>query len=111
MRQLVQKVLPMGGFWWQLMDGRGMQIMPGNDDDVTHPAPRTSRLLAGSDHALTDAHTAPVHLLPLPPESHPPPAARTRATPACLSVLAPCPPFPFLRVFFLCAARRRAQSR
>lgn len=28
MRQLVQKVLPMGGFWWQLMDGRGMQIMP-----------------------------------------------------------------------------------
>ena len=28
MRQLVQKVLPMGGFWWQLMDGKGMQLMP-----------------------------------------------------------------------------------
>ena len=28
MRQLVQKVLPMGGFWWHLMDGRGMQIIP-----------------------------------------------------------------------------------
>ena len=28
MYQLTKKVLPLGGFWWQLMDGNGMKLNP-----------------------------------------------------------------------------------
>ena len=28
MHQLAKKVIPMGGFWWQLMDGSGVKLNP-----------------------------------------------------------------------------------